>query len=55
MAEFDLVIRDGSGSRRRVRKADGYRYIVVNGEITMRDGVQTGASSGRLLRHGQGA
>ena len=34
-------------------KADGYRYIMVNGEITMRDGEQTGASAGRLLRHGK--
>ena len=43
------------GEWRRVRKADGYRYIMVNGEITMRDGEQTGASAGRLLRHGRGA
>jgi N-acyl-D-amino-acid deacylase len=41
------------GEWRRVRKADGYRYIMVNGEITIRDGEQTGASSGRLLRHGK--
>ncbi len=40
------------GEWRRVRKADGYRWILVNGEVTMQDGVQTGASSGRLLRHG---
>jgi N-acyl-D-amino-acid deacylase len=38
-----------------VRRANGYRYIMVNGEITMRDGEQTGASTGRLLRHGHGA
>ena len=41
------------GEWRRVRKADGYRYIMVNGEITMRDDQQTGASAGRLLRHGK--
>jgi N-acyl-D-amino-acid deacylase len=43
------------GEWRRVRKADGYRYILVNGKVTMRDGVETGASPGRLLRHGHGA
>jgi N-acyl-D-aspartate/D-glutamate deacylase len=40
------------GEWRRVRKADGYRFILVNGEVTMQEGQQTGASSGRLLRHG---
>lgn len=43
------------GEWRRVRKADGYHYIMVNGEVTMRDGIQTGASPGRLLRHGHSA
>jgi N-acyl-D-aspartate/D-glutamate deacylase len=41
------------GEWRRVRKADGYRCIMVNGQLTMRDGEQTGASAGRLLRHGR--
>ncbi|MCP5178929.1 MAG: amidohydrolase family protein [Pseudomonadales bacterium] len=36
------------------RKADGWRIIMVNGEITFVDGVCTGATPGRLLRHGQG-
>jgi N-acyl-D-amino-acid deacylase len=40
------------GEWRRVRRADGYRFILVNGEVTMQEGQQTGASSGRLLRHG---
>jgi len=51
----DVVHDLPGGEWRRVRKADGYRYILVNGAITMRDGVETGASPGRLLRHGQGA
>ena len=48
------VVRDLPGGEwRRVRKADGYRAVMVNGAVTMRDGVETGAWSGRLLRHGQ--
>jgi len=42
------------GEWRRVQKADGYRYILVNGEVTMVDGTETGTMSGRLLRHGRG-
>ena len=37
---------------RRTRKATGYRYIMVNGETTFVDGECTGATPGRLLRHG---
>ena len=34
------------------RKARGWRYTLVNGQITYRDGVCTGATPGALLRHG---
>ena len=37
---------------RLVRKAAGYRWILVNGEVTFADGECTGATPGRLLRHG---
>lgn len=37
---------------RRIQKAIGYRYIMVNGEVTFRDGNCTGATPGKLLRHG---
>jgi N-acyl-D-aspartate/D-glutamate deacylase len=40
------------GEWRRIQRAEGYRYIFVNGEVTMRDGRQTNTHSGRLLRHG---
>lgn len=40
------------GEWRRVQKADGYKCVLVNGEVTLKDGQPTGASSGRLLRHG---
>ncbi len=37
---------------RRVRKAEGYRWIMVNGEVTFEDGDCTGATPGTLLRGG---
>ena len=42
------------GDWRRVRTAEGYRYTLVNGEVTFTDGECTGATPGRLLRHGRG-
>ena len=40
------------GEWRRVQRAIGYRAIIVNGEITFEEGVCTGATPGKLLRHG---
>ena len=40
------------GEWRRVQRAEGYRWILVNGEVTFEDGLCTGATPGRLLRHG---
>lgn len=37
---------------RRVQRAIGYQAIVVNGEVTFRNGECTGATPGKLLRHG---
>ena len=42
------------GEWRRVQKAKGYRWIMVNGEVTFEDGEPTGALPGRLLRNGRG-
>lgn len=42
------------GEWRRVQRARGYRYVLVNGEITIRDDQQTETYSGRLLRFGTG-
>ena len=42
------------GEWRRVQRAEGYRYVLVNGEVTIRDDEETGTSPGRLLRHGDG-
>jgi N-acyl-D-amino-acid deacylase len=38
------------GDWRRVQKADGYRYTIVNGRITFEDGTCTGALPGKMLR-----
>ena len=40
------------GDWRRIQKADGYRWTLVNGQVTLEDGDPTGALSGKLLRHG---
>ncbi len=48
---FDLP----AGGRRLIQRADGYRYTLVNGQVTMRDGVPTGELPGRLVRGEQSA
>ncbi len=40
------------GEWRRIQRAAGYRWVLVNGEVTIRDDQQTGTHSGALLRHG---
>jgi N-acyl-D-amino-acid deacylase len=42
------------GDWRRVRRATGYRWTLVNGQVTFEDGVCTQATPGRLLRNGRG-
>ncbi len=42
------------GEWRRIQKAKGYNYIMVNGEVTFEDGEATGALPGKLLRNGRG-
>ncbi len=37
---------------RLIQKAVGYEVIIVNGQVTFRDGECTGATPGNLLRHG---
>jgi N-acyl-D-amino-acid deacylase len=41
-----------AGEWRLVQKARGYDYIIVNGVITFKDGECSGATPGKLLRHG---
>ena len=40
------------GEWRRVQRAKGYRSIIVNGVETFDEGKCTGATPGKLLRHG---
>jgi N-acyl-D-aspartate/D-glutamate deacylase len=38
------------GDWRRVQKADGYNYLIVNGQVTFEDGKCTGTLPGKMLR-----
>jgi N-acyl-D-aspartate/D-glutamate deacylase len=52
----DEIVHDLPGEEwRRIQRAKGYRYVLVNGEVTIRDDQQTETYSGRLLRHGGSA
>jgi N-acyl-D-aspartate/D-glutamate deacylase len=42
------------GEWRRIQRAQGYRYVLVNGQITIDDDRETHTHSGRLLRFGGG-
>lgn len=44
-----------AGAWRLIRKPEGYRHIMVNGEVTFRDNECTGNTPGLLLRHGSAA
>lgn len=47
------VVHDLPGGEwRRVQRAKGYRYVLVNGRVTIEDDTETGMHSGQLLRHG---
>ena len=43
-----------AGEWRRVQYAEGYRWIMVNGDVTFEDGKCTNVTPGKLLRHGRG-
>jgi N-acyl-D-aspartate/D-glutamate deacylase len=47
------LVRDlPAGGRRLIQEADGYVLTAVNGVVTRRDGVDTGARPGHLVRSG---
>ena len=53
--ELSEVVYDLPGGEwRRVQRARGYRYIMVNGEVTFVDGQPTSLTPGRLLRQVKG-
>ena len=39
-----------AGEWRRIQRAVGYRYVLVNGEVTIDNDRETGVAAGRLLR-----
>ena len=43
-----------TGAKRIVQRADGYVATIVTGAVTLREGEETGALPGRLVRRGQG-
>jgi N-acyl-D-aspartate/D-glutamate deacylase len=50
------IVHDLPGDEwRRVQRSEGYKWIIVNGEVTFEDDRCTGATPGKLLRHGVGA
>jgi N-acyl-D-aspartate/D-glutamate deacylase len=40
------------GEWRRIQRAHGYRYILINGVVTIENDTQTNQYPGELLRHG---
>jgi len=50
---MEIVHDFPGGEWRRVKRAEGYRKILVNGQVTLEDGEPTGAMSGKLLRYGE--
>ena len=52
ITDMEVVHDLPGGEWRRIQRAVGYRYIMVNGEVTFVDGKETGATPGLVLRHG---
>ncbi len=52
--DFEVAHDFPGGEWRRIQRAEGYRWILVNGEVTFEDGNCTKETPGRLLRHGMG-
>lgn len=50
--DYDQAFDLPGGDWRRVQRSIGYRWTIVNGEITFEDGVCTEATPGHLVRQG---
>jgi N-acyl-D-aspartate/D-glutamate deacylase len=47
------ILHDLPGNEwRRVQRSEGYKWMIVNGQVTFEDDRCTGATPGKLLRHG---
>ena len=51
--DYEVAHDFPAGEWRRIQRAEGYRYIMVNGVITFIDGECTGATPGDLIRLNQ--
>jgi N-acyl-D-aspartate/D-glutamate deacylase len=51
--EYEIAHDVPGGEWRRVQRAEGYRWIMVNGTVTFKDGECTGATPGHLIRLNQ--
>jgi len=51
---YEIAFDQPAGDWRRIQRARGYRWILVNGEPTFEHGQPTGATPGRFLRFGRG-
>ena len=51
--DYEIAHDFPAGEWRRVQRAEGYRYIIVNGQVAFQDGECTGATPGELLRLGR--
>jgi len=49
----EIAYDQPAGEWRRIQRADGYHWTLVNGEITFEANACTGATPGRLIRHGR--
>jgi N-acyl-D-amino-acid deacylase len=49
---YETVYDLPGGEFRKVQRASGYRWTLVNGQVTLRDGEPTGALSGEVLEIG---
>jgi N-acyl-D-amino-acid deacylase len=48
--DYEVAHDFPAGEWRRIQRADGYRWTLVNGVVTFEDGVCTGATPGDLIR-----
>ena len=39
-----------AGGKRLVQRVDGYKYTIVSGKVTYKDGISTGELPGKLIR-----
>ncbi len=49
--KFEIAHDLPNGEWRRIQRSEGYRWTIVNGQITFEDGKCTGATPGQLLRN----